>query len=302
MEVFYTNLASVLNTTPELAEQLVLNYNKGDLEFFQTYFTYFPTAVFAVNNSKNSSVNMTLFVEEENIGYGGFAAIKKNRAKPFVYKTFINRYSEEKRLQFIKPIFKEAIIQTLLQSDPKNGKHICKLYKVYRVGNECVFQIEPLETTIEKYFETNPTHITKVIVKLLEIINYFKTTYGFSHNDLKLDNVMTVKQGNAVAGIKLIDFGLSSVQFDAVAIGKASKTRSDMQYLFYSLSKHLELEPNEFSNLIDTMLELPTDTPIQTYIDMLLQEQAGAEQAEAVQKKAGGFSRRNKTRKNRKFI
>jgi hypothetical protein len=126
---------------------------------------------------------------------------------------------------------------------------------------------------------------------------------------------MTVKQGNAVAGIKLIDFGLSSVQFDTVAIGKPSKTRSDMQYLFYSLSKHLELEPNEFSNLIDSMLELPTDTPIQTYIDMLLQEQAEqaeaeqaeaeqaeAEQAQAVQKKAGGFSRRNKTRKNRKFI
>lgn len=288
MDKFYSNLASVLNTSPELAEQLVLNYNNGDLEFFQTYFTYFPTAVFAANNAKNNSVNMTIFVEEDNIGAGGFGSIKKNRTKPFVYKTIINRYSEEKRLQYLRPIFKEAIIQTLLQSDPKNGKHICKLYKVYRVGNECVFQIESLETTIEKYFEMNPGHITKVIVKLLEIINYFKTTYGFSHNDLKLDNVMTVKQD-----IKLIDFGLSSIQFDAVTIGKPSKTKADMQYLFYSLSKHLEVEPNEFSNLIDTMAQLPIDTPIQTYIHMLLEAEP----------KQGGASRRKKyiTRKSRRI-
>lgn len=285
---FYANLATAINTTPEKAQTLVKDFNTGTLEFFSSYFDSLPTATLVTNNTKNNSVNVTLFVEEDPIGSGAFATIQKNRSQPFVYKLLQNRYYKENRLQYIKPLFKEIVIQTLLQSDTKYGKHICKLYKVYKVGSDAVFQIEPLETTIETYFEaqkpeSKATTITKTFVKLLEIISHFKNTYGFSHNDLKLDNVMTVKAG---ADLKLIDFGLSSIKFGTIELGKPSKAKADMQYLFYSLSKYLEVEPNAFSELVETLVQLPIETPIQTYVDKLQPPKAQSGSSRRKTKKA----------------
>jgi serine/threonine protein kinase len=210
-----------------------------------------------------------------------------------VYKSLKNRYTSDKRLNYLKSIFQEAIIQTLLQSDTSYGKYVCKLYKVYKVGNDCVFQMEHLETTLGRYiqaneeaYEENPEPINimvrKTAVKVLEIINYFNTTYGFSHNDLSLDNVMITKEGT---NPKLIDFGLSSIKFDSIQIGKQLKTRYDPTYLLYKLWLYLDINPTEFSNTLETLTMLPPETPIQTYID-------------ALEPKPKTPKKRRKTRKN----
>jgi serine/threonine protein kinase len=298
MDSFYKTLASVLNTSPSLAEELVSKYSTANIEFFQTYFDKLPTASFVTNNAKNASVSTTLFIEENNIGSGGLATIKKNRAAPYVYKTGRNMYNSSKRILYLKSLFKEAIIQTLLQTDGKYGKHICKLYKVYRVGTDYAFQMEPLEITLEKYFESaepdSEPLISKYIVKLLEILKYFRTVYGFNHNDLKLDNVMIDKQGRT---LKLIDFGFSSIKFNSIEIGKPLQSKADMQYLFYRLSsyfetKYLEGTPSEFSKLIESMAQLPIETPIQTYIDIL-------QPPTNPKKRRGGHSSRRIIRKSR---
>jgi hypothetical protein len=78
MEVFYTSLASVLNTSKQRAKDLVANYNTGDLEFFQTYFDGLKSIKFELHNAVNDSVNITLFVEENSIGAGASGVIKKN--------------------------------------------------------------------------------------------------------------------------------------------------------------------------------------------------------------------------------
>lgn len=200
---------------------------------------------------------MTLFVEPENIGVGAFSVLKRNRTKKYVYKSIGNAmYPGDKRILYLKLIFKEAIIQTLLQSDVSYGKHVCQIYKVYRYGNSCIFQMEPLDTTLEKLidieaYEKNPEPINslvlKVLIKVLEIINYFNKTYGFCHNDLSISNIMLPKTGNVVSQVKLIDFGQSSVKFGNIELGKPLKSRVDPQYLILKLFTTLDINPNEFS-------------------------------------------------------
>jgi serine/threonine protein kinase len=285
MELFYTTLGAVLNTTPEKAETLVTQFGKGDMDFFQSYFEELPSAKLEEGDEKNTSVNVTLFVND-NLGSGGYGSVKRNRNKQFAYKIVPDRESSAKRLLYLKSIYKEAIIQTLLQCDPKYGKYICKLFKVYKVGNDCVFQVEIIQTTFEQYFRSfeesymedpaplNAT-VLKVAVKVLEILNHFRTKYGFNHNDLSLSNIMTAKQGNTAEQLKLIDFGKSSVKFGNIEIGKPLQTRIDTQYFLSKLWGELDLNTTEFSGLIQTLSELPADTPYKTYVDALQEKKGG---------------------------
>jgi len=274
MEQFYTNLRYILNISLEQAITLVTNFKTGDLDFFQTYFDALPSASFSTENSSENSV---LYVEEENIGAGAFGTIKKNKTRPFVYKSLENKFFLSNPLTYLKSIFQEAIIQTLLQSDSSHGIYICKLYKLYKTGpNTCIFQMESLMmTTLAKFIRdkeesyiVNPEPLNKILqkhlIKILEIINYFNTAYGFSHNDLSLENIMVDRNS-----IKLIDFGLSSINFGTIQIGKKLKSRMDQNYLCSKLATYLDINPNEFSKYLETLAIMPPETPIQTYIIML---------------------------------
>ena len=140
--------------------------------------------------------------------------------------------------------FKEAVIQTILQSDTTYGKYVCRLYKVFREGNNFVFQIEPLETTLAKYIYENRfvegrnEIVARALIKIIEIMNYFYVKYGFNHRDLSTDNIMTTKTGDA-ENIKLIDFGKSTLEFGGIQIGKAGK-RTDTVNLFKVLKYDLD--------------------------------------------------------------
>lgn len=233
MELFYSNLQSVLNINSEMATALISNFNTGDLVFFETYFNALSTAKLVDSNVKNDSLDTTLFIDENSIGAGGYGTIYKNRTRPYVYKMIedYKRVENKNSLLYLKTNFKEVIIQTLLQSDVTYGKHVCRLYKVYKTGNNFIFQIEPLEITLEKYiykhrleddlYETTP----KVLLKLVEILNFFYVKYGFNHNDMSLSNVMTTAVGDIVENIKLIDFGKSTVRFGEIELGESVKKR-----------------------------------------------------------------------------
>jgi len=296
METFYKALESVFNITPEMAKTLVRNFNTGDLAFFETYFkalptvkldtgnskkffeNYFnasPTVKLETGNTKNISANETLFIEEESIGSGGYGIIFKNRARPYLYKMVIDhaRVDDKNTLLYFKTNFKEAIIQTLLQCDVTYGKYVCRLYKVYRSGNDFVFQIEPLEITLEKYLYLNrleehlPETAGKILLKLIEIVNYFNANYGFNHNDFSSTNIMTLKEGNIVENIKLIDFGRSSVNFADVQLGSLKTKRDDLNNLFISTMKY-KLEEKD-RKLFSKIIKLPSETPMKTFTNIL---------------------------------
>jgi len=284
MDAFYKSLAAVINTSKKRAKELVANYNIGDLGFFQTYFDGLKSIKFEESSeTKNASVNLTLFVEENALGAGAFGVIKKNKSKPYVYKSIVDNWPPEKRLLFVRSIFREAIVQTLLQSDKSYGKHVCTLSAIYRNDNNCVFQLEPLGIDLAKYLSAaaDPSTVCPILVRVMEVISHFKTKYGFSHNDLKLNNVMTVKVGNVLENLKLIDFGNSSIKIGEVEFGKPSRSTPDMYLLFHNLKMELEGKAYASNNVNDELLasplfkaaeslsELPAETPIQNYIDVI---------------------------------
>jgi len=313
LDVFYTSLARLINTDTEKARELVTNFNKGSIGFFQSYFDGLVSAKLETADAPDGSVNVTLFVEEDDIGSGAMGVIRKNRAKPFVYKSTRDMYGASKRLIYLKSIFKELIIQTLLQNDAEFGKHICRLSAVYKVSNDCVFQLEPLGINLTQYLGTDdgPKKIVPILIKLLEVIGHFRKTYGFSHNDLRLDNVMTVKEGNTVSNLKLIDFGLSSINIGDVEIGKPSISKADMPYLFNNLKIVLEGRAYSSNNVdeallasplfktAETLSEIPVETSLETYIGSLIGVQESQDLQEAQELKKGG-SRRG--RRNRRVV
>ena len=304
MESFYTNLETVLNINSVQAQALVTGFKTGNLAFFQGYFNALPTVKLEAGNARNNTVSETLYIEGDHIGEGGYGAIFKNRMRPYVYKIIVDyKRVNANSYQYLTTNFKEAIIQTLLLSDPKYGRYVCKLYKVLRQGDDFVFQMEPLETTFEKYRyknrfeESTPKVVEKVLFKLIEILNYFFVKYRFSHNDLSTDNIMISNDAD-IESLRLIDFGKSTAGFNDIQIGKISKTLKDTKSLFITNKYYIEPDKRE---LFNKLVNLPPETPLQTLKNALSRtkgsEPKGSEPKGSEPK---GGKRKSKTRKNNK--
>jgi serine/threonine protein kinase len=276
---FYLTLASILTTSLSLAERLVKEFKTGDLAFFQRYFDALPTAKLVRNSTKDNTVNTTLFIKDVTVGKGVFGLLQKNRGLPYVYKV-INDQPKE-RLKHLRSIFSEIIIQTLLGCDPEYGHYVCQIYKVYKMGSYCIFKLESLEVTLNERIrllnqgtnpEVNTTELRGVMLEIFKVLSYFRTKYGFHHNDLHLENIMTTKQG-PITDIKLIDFGFSTVNFDGVNISKgnnsALRRKADCLTLIYYLNIYVKNVTPEFSAVLSKLVKLPEATPIADYIHLL---------------------------------
>lgn len=292
MESFYTNLETVLNINSVQAKALVTGFKTGNLAFFQGYFNTLPTVKLESSNTRNNTVSETLYIEGDHIGEGGYSTIFKNRTRPYVYKIIVDyKRVNVNSYRYLTTGFKEAIIQTLLLSDPQYGRYICKLYKVFRQGDDFVFQMEPLETNLRDYKyknrfeESTPLVIEKVLFKLIEILNYFYVKYGFSHNDLSSYNIMISNDAD-IESVRLIDFGKSAVGFSAMQIGKISKTLKDTKSLFATIKYDITSDKRE---LFNKLVYLPPETPVETLKALLVQSKGG---------KSKGKTRKSKIQKN----
>lgn len=131
---FYTNLGSMLNITTNESRHLIQMYNTANLDFFERIFTSIPIANSSMYIDNNDSVVfMNAFGE------------------PYIYK--IVRDESSDRYEYLKELFKEIIIQTLLQSDSKYGHYVCKIHSVYRSGSNCILKLEAVEHTIGEIFD-----------------------------------------------------------------------------------------------------------------------------------------------------
>jgi serine/threonine protein kinase len=300
MDLFYTSLEEILNINSEQFTTLITQFNTGDLAFFQTYFNMLPTAKLQLSNEKNATANTTLFIKSQGIGAGDFGTIYKNKSSPFVYKRIEDeeRVNDTNSLKYLQTGFKEAIIQILLQSDTTYGKHICRLYKVYRDGLNFVFKMEPLEITLETYIVKNrwtsadQTILPNIILKIVMILNYFNTTYGFFHNDLSTSNIMTVETGDPVENLKLIDFGLSMVKIGDIQLGTRQPTAYDPTFLRRLIQ---EVNP-KYSGALEKIIKLPPETPAKVLTNIF---STNTKQSAGVIKRR---TRKSKTRKNHKKL
>lgn len=277
---FYLTLASILTTTPSAAERLFRMFNTGDQDFFQRYYDALPTAKLSRNATKNNTVNATLYINNASLGKGAFGVLQKNQTQPYVYKLISNE--SKNRLKHLKSLFREIIIQTLLGCDPEYGHYVCQIYKVYKTDGFSIFKLEQLDITLKQRIqltnnistpELHTTEMHSLLLEIFKIINYFRTKYGFYHNDLHLENIMTSKTGPI--NLKLIDFGFSSVNFDGAYIPKGSESSlngmADCYNLSYYFKIYVKNTTAEFAALLSKLVDLPEETPIDNYIDLLKQ-------------------------------
>lgn len=224
-EALATALSPIISASPEDSLQLIDNFETADVLFFQSYFDKLPLITFSENNSINGAVHI-----KTPIGDGAFASVFKNEKNPFVYKIIKNIWAKKAQMEFLKPVFREVVIQTLLQSDERYGHRICRIYKLYRTATSLVLQLEPLECTLDERIESqiemnsnissNSDFVSMLIREIYTFLTHFESTYGFYHSDLHKENVMTVRSGDPLSCLKLIDFGQSYVNFEGVKIGQ----------------------------------------------------------------------------------
>lgn len=222
------SLSNIINVSPEQVLTLLQNFETGDYNFFKSYYDLLAEASF----KSNLSGIVKLSVENTAIGEGGSGVVTHNKSEPVVYKQIENFWTKKKdQLIYFKSVFKEVIIQTVLQNDKYYGNNICKIYKLYKYEKGCILKLEALECTLSdrldkesiKDINKNSVFISEIIVKLYEILDYFKNTYGFQHGDFHVDNVMTVIDGDVTSNLKLIDFGSSYAKFEDLEFGFLSE-------------------------------------------------------------------------------
>jgi serine/threonine protein kinase len=240
LDIFYTNLARILNTSAKSAKRLVHRYNTGSYKFFKAYFDNFKTATLVTTDVVNSTRDETFHVMPEG-KKGNYSVVYTDRALPVVYKVFVIEPYKKKDLtkkeiitKYLKAFFKEIIIQTLLQSDALYGNHVCTVHAIYRRGDHCIMQMEKLDGSLKGIIEVEEgdlldrsAHILDILVKFLEILIHFHEKYDFQHNDLHTENIMMSSTGPGSGIIKLIDFGNSSVTIEDIDLIDSSDAGID---------------------------------------------------------------------------
>lgn len=265
MNVFYTNLSEVLSTSVHNAQQLVLRFDSIKCATLTKLFDRLPTAAVSETAADGEGKR------------GQYGVVYTDRL--FAYKVFFTepydkrrRFSEEIcRLAYLKAVFKEIIIQTLLQSDAHQGHHVCHAHKLYRTGDRFLLKMDKMEVSLKHIIEEEAggpgreRQLLAMLAKVFEVLLYFHGKYAFHHNDLHAGNIMTV-EGDRVASLALIDFGNSSAKIGDSTLDDSSDSktgRDDLNELFAYPPVHVSAG---ITALFATLANLPEGEPYETYL------------------------------------
>ena len=153
---------------------------------------------------------------------GTYGKIYRADDTNFVYKEIPLRGKDTKdpkdmELE-VREVFLEIFIQTILSSDTTFGEHICKVFGLFRSedNRKLYVLMEYIPNTFSNQFKQQTfrkmKHFLPFLLKLSQIMAYFHETYAFYHRDFHPNNIMFTSDNE----IRIIDFGMSCLQFDDV--------------------------------------------------------------------------------------
>lgn len=160
------------------------------------------------------------------IGKGSYGTIYKEedgeKVVQNVFKEIIIKKTRIDFNQLLRGAMTEILIQHILSNDMAStdgirhyGNHVAKPYKVYintGVDGSNLYKIyihmDFIPQTLNDYMKTSPSiiELANCFIKLINILQYFRTTYQFYHCDFHTGNIMFNK-GEPV----IIDFGFASL-------------------------------------------------------------------------------------------
>jgi len=179
------------------------------------------------NNLKSGSVKMNELPGGENIiysvGQGAYGTVYKGTKISYSYKSIEPKEditSDSNMLEnFYRKIFLETWIQTILSSDRKYGDNICKPLHLKRSSSTpglfIIMEYVPLSCNDflkekidkNKYKKITLKDTREFFIKLITILDHFKTQYGFFHRDLHIHNIRLTSEYS----IKFIDLGMACI-------------------------------------------------------------------------------------------
>lgn len=256
LNYFYNSLAAILNTSGKAAHRLVHKFNRGDLDFFTGYFNNLPPLDLATETSVHEGIA------------GEWGVVYTDRYMPFAYKVLFTEAID--RLRYLKALFKEVIIQTLLQSDLRYGDHVCTLYGLYRTeAGEGLLKMERLDLPLKQIIEAGPpapgraAFLLTALIRMFEILIHFHAKYKFQHNDLHAGNIMLIGPV-----LKFIDFGNSSATIQRVRLLDTSDAGIDDFNAFFDYPPvHV---PAAVVALFEELAVLPEREPYETFLEKLI--------------------------------
>jgi len=256
LNYFYNSLASVLNASGKAARRLVHQFNTEDLDFFTGYFDNLPLLDLDTETTINEGIE------------GEWGIVYTDRYMPFAYKVLFTEAID--RLRYLKALFKEVIIQTLLQSDSRYGDHVCTLYGLYRTHEGAgLLKMERLEMPMKQIIEAGPpapgraAFLLTTLIRMFEILIHFHGKYKFQHNDLHAGNIMLIGPV-----LKFIDFGNSSAVIQRVRLLDTSDAGIDDFNAFFDYPPvHV---PAAVVALFEELAALPEREPYETFLEKLI--------------------------------
>lgn len=250
---------------------------------------------------------------------GEFGYVKPNKSRPnFVYK--IQTIDSSPSVKMARAFFSEALVNIVLQLDPRAEPHVMKLYKVYTApsyrGIEILFKLEALGYPVEVVFhfglgadlERNKKIALTMYGPLLETIQYLRATYDFCHGDLHARNVMLPKSLNIDAidlkllQVKMIDFGFSGLRVGDMRFGRpysVSKEDFEKELVPFLYHKYRSKFPEDFVEALEKQTADTEDHAI-AYENFIIDQYRRISAAGAGEELAGG--KRRRYRKSRKYL
>ncbi len=170
-------------------------------------------------------------------------AARTDRVIKEQFELISSGYSENAKERKYRDFFIEVLIQTLLSNDLQLGKHIPKIYSVWRHGdNKAYTEMKMMNgKTIESLYSSygGPRGkasfiMTASIIRSFSILlDELHKKYKFVHMDFKPGNIgFTVPASGPQAGenlIQVFDFGSGCIQFDGLNIRARAFIKSDIR-------------------------------------------------------------------------